>query len=367
VADVAGFQSWLQHVGQGLGQARNALLPVPEEVASQLDPRTIEALRRQAVLQAGLGMMSAGEKGQGLGTGALYGLDQAQQGLGQGLNQAWLGSRARREDARLGMQDVRTQRMEERQATLDRLALENQQGDVAYRQRMEERQAEQDRVRQTERDQDQALENARFNATLSRQTEIEKRALEKEDLQSRRYTSALRKEFRGLPSVKDYETVLPIIESARKAPMTPAGDLQLIYSVGKILDPGSVVREGELQLTQNAQPWLSKMVGQYQKQLKGGSTLPAEIRKQFIAALDERVEGYRLSYERDMDVYTRYAGEGGVDPFSVVGEDLASPYRSPKTGADSAIDVGSVIDVGAAATSGLGQSRGPTTRRKVNW
>ncbi len=149
--------------------------------------------------------------------------------------------------------------------------------------------------------------------------------------------------------------------------MTPAGDLQLIYSVGKILDPGSVVREGELQLTQNAQPWLSKMVGQYQKQLKGGATLPAEIRKQFIAALDERVAGYRLAYERDVGVYNRYAGEGGVDPYSVVGEDLASPYRTPKTGGDNAIDVGSVIDVGTAAPAGLGRSTGPTTRRKVNW
>lgn len=115
-------------MGQGLGQARNALLPVPEEVASQLDPRTIEALRRQAVLQAGLGMMSAGEKGQGLGTGALYGLDQAQQGLGQGLNQAWLGSRARREDQRVQRQDewqslamARALAQDERQAARDEL------------------------------------------------------------------------------------------------------------------------------------------------------------------------------------------------------------------------------------------------------
>lgn len=98
---------WLDRAGQGLGRVRNALLPVPEEVANQLDPQTIETLRQQAMLQMGLGMMSAGEKGQGLGTGAMYGLNQAQQGLGQGLNQAWVGSRARREDERVKQYDRR--------------------------------------------------------------------------------------------------------------------------------------------------------------------------------------------------------------------------------------------------------------------
>jgi hypothetical protein len=130
---MAGFQSWMQRMGQGLGQARNALLPVPEEVASQLDPRTIEALRRQAVLQAGLGMMSAGEKGQGLGTGALYGLDQAQQGLGQGLNQAWLGSRARREDQRVEQYDRRLTVAEERDARREAESLARYAEEKAYR------------------------------------------------------------------------------------------------------------------------------------------------------------------------------------------------------------------------------------------
>jgi len=113
------WRAGMQRLGSGLGQARNALLPIPEEVASQLDPRTVEALRRQAVLQAGLGMMSAGEKGAGLGTGAMYGLNQAQQGLGQGVNQAWMGQRAAREDQRLNLQESRYDAMLGRQERLD--------------------------------------------------------------------------------------------------------------------------------------------------------------------------------------------------------------------------------------------------------
>lgn len=103
----------------GLGNVRNALLPIPEEVASQLDPRTIEALRKQAMLQMGLGMMGAGEKGAGLGTGALFGLNEAQRGLGQGVNQAWMGQRAAREDTRLEQQDRRLTQQMERDAARD--------------------------------------------------------------------------------------------------------------------------------------------------------------------------------------------------------------------------------------------------------
>jgi len=110
---------WLQNASQGLGRVRNALLPVPEEVANQLDPRTIETLRKQAMLQMGLGMVAAGEKGQGIGAGAMYGLNQAQQGLGQGLNQAWVGSRSAREDKRLEQYDRRLD-IQEKKADEDR-------------------------------------------------------------------------------------------------------------------------------------------------------------------------------------------------------------------------------------------------------
>jgi hypothetical protein len=119
------WRAGMQRLGSGLGQVRNALLPIPEEVASQLDPRTIEALRRQAVLQAGLGMMSAGEKGAGLGTGAMYGLNQAQQGLGQGVNQAWMGKRAAREDERLDLYERRMTAAETRAAATAKQAQEN--------------------------------------------------------------------------------------------------------------------------------------------------------------------------------------------------------------------------------------------------
>lgn len=116
----------------GLGNFRSALLPVPEEVAAQMDPRTIEMLRRQAILQMGLGMMGAGEKGAGLGTGASYGLQQAQDVMGRGLGQAWAANRAGREDRRLEIMDERSQKAEQRAMSREEQAAQRWQAERLY-------------------------------------------------------------------------------------------------------------------------------------------------------------------------------------------------------------------------------------------
>ncbi len=360
---------WLARAGQGLGRVRNALLPVPEEVASQLDPRTIEALRKQAVLQMGLGMMSAGEKRQGLGTAALYGLDQAQQGLGQGLNQAWLGSRARREDARVERQDqrqtvemARAAAHDERQLEQDRLERERYANERAYR---EAKDAEAQARWEQGRKDDYAQLGMRLDASRQDQADAETRAAQRQAMQDKRVLSGLRKEYRSLPSVKDYETILPIYESVRKSPDTGYGDLDLIYGVGKILDPGSVVREGELKLAIAAGSPLQRILGTTRFTLEKGGRLNPVVRKQIVDMLENRVGSYRSAYERDRSQYGVYAAEQGFNPDDIVSTHSASAYD--KTAPLKEVDVGSVIDVGAAAPSGLGQSTGPTTRRKVNW
>lgn len=66
--------------------------------------------------------------------------------------------------------------------------------------------------------------------------------------------TALRKEFTSLPQVKDFQaqtTAMGRVASAAKEP-SAAGDLALIFSFMKILDPQSVVRETEFANAQNA-------------------------------------------------------------------------------------------------------------------
>jgi hypothetical protein len=146
----------------------------------------------------------------------------------------------------------------------------------------------------------------------------------------------LRKEFRGLQSVKDYETVLPLIESARKAPDNGYGDLQLIYTAGKILDPGSVVREGELGLTIAAGSPLQRMLGTTRFTLEKGGRLTPEVRRQLVGMLGERVGATQQAYTRDYDQYSQYANEAGIDPSGVVGTRPESAFgqNQPQGAAD---------------------------------
>lgn len=149
---------------------------------------------------------------------------------------------------------------------------------------------------------------------------------------TRKGVQPLRKEFRSLPSVKDYETALPLLVSARNAPDNGYGDLQLIYTAGKVLDPGSVVREGELALTVAAGSPLQRIIGQTRFSVEKGGRLTPQTRKQLLEMLNERVLAYRQGYDRDYQQYADYARESSIDPAQIVGTHAANAYQ-PKGGA----------------------------------
>ena len=142
----------------------------------------------------------------------------------------------------------------------------------------------------------------------------------------------LRKEFRGLQPVKDFETAIPRIKAAQSAPDNGFGDLQLIYNVGKLLDPNSVVREGELALTIAANSPIQRILGTSRFSIDGGGRLTPQARKQIVGMLEGVVGEYQNSYNRDYDQYASYAQESGLDPEKVVGKRIV--YESPKKGGD---------------------------------
>lgn len=78
-------------------------------------------------------------------------------------------------------------------------------------------------------------------------------------------SGSIRKEIHTLPSYKNYSQALPVyqgmVETADRD--SKASDLNLIYGLGKIMDPGSVVREGELRLAQDTQGVADKLIGMY--------------------------------------------------------------------------------------------------------
>ena len=128
----------------------------------------------------------------------------------------------------------------------------------------------------------------------------------REDLDS------LRKEFATLPEVKNYKDVVPIINAAKAAPNTPAGDFALIYGVGKILDPGSVVREGEMSLViKSGSP--AERVNGYLQYLQGNGRLTPALRQQLNAMLDTRVSEMASSYNAAKGTYEGIAKNRGYN------------------------------------------------------
>ena len=101
--------------------------------------------------------------------------------------------------------------------------------------------------------------------------------------------TTLRKEFNDLPEVKNYRATVPIFNSAIKAPDTRAGDIQFAYTIGKIFDPNSVVREGELKLVGEAATVLEKFQGELRTLTEGKGRLTPETRRQLLETAQARV------------------------------------------------------------------------------
>jgi hypothetical protein len=98
----------------------------------------------------------------------------------------------------------------------------------------------------------------------------------------------LRKEFNAREEVKNYNAVLPVLRSIENAPNTTAGDLDFIYGVGKILDPGSVVREGEMALVIKSGSPLERIIGKG-TWVAGEGKLTPTMRKELMQVLNSRV------------------------------------------------------------------------------
>jgi len=101
-----------------------------------------------------------------------------------------------------------------------------------------------------------------------------------------------------------------------------AGDISIMYSYIKMLDPDSAVREGELALAAKAAGLPDNIIKSAKKLDSKGSGLGPEMRRQMIA------EGARIynnaagKQQIIIDNYTNKAKYAGIDPTLVVGQNL---------------------------------------------
>jgi hypothetical protein len=183
--------------------------------------------------------------------------------------------------------------------------------------RMTQAQTAQERIQAQREYQQQVLElrregmadrQSRASTAASERTERETRAKEEKVFNN---VQSIRKEFNSLPEVKNYRTTVPIIQSIAKSKDTAAGDLDFIYAVGKVLDPDSVVREGEMALVIKSGSPLERIKGEINSVMGGGRLTP-KTRSNLTQMLQSRVGEIKRGYEAAETMYRRNAERMGL-------------------------------------------------------
>lgn len=137
--------------------------------------------------------------------------------------------------------------------------------------------------------------------------------------QEREAAMKLRKEFNALPGVKDYREVeanYRQVRSLARPDATAADDVALIFSYMKMLDPGSVVREGEFATAQNTAGIPDQVRNAYNKAISG-NRLNASQRQQFADTAERVYEQRRERYGQLVEEYRGYAADTGIDADSI--------------------------------------------------
>lgn len=142
-------------------------------------------------------------------------------------------------------------------------------------------------------------------------------------------TGVLRKEYQAQVGVTDYKVALGTFNSARNVKPSAQGDQSLITSYAKMLDPNSVVREGEFAVTAGTESTVRQVKARLAKEFgweEGGMLTPMG-RKAILGEMRNLVVNrFKPAYDRDRTQYERFAETYGIEPYKVVGEDVAATF-----------------------------------------
>jgi hypothetical protein len=131
----------------------------------------------------------------------------------------------------------------------------------------------------------------------------------------------LRKEFNQLDEVKNFKDVrsayLQVRALASKPNPTPADDTALTFSFMKMLDPGSVVREGEFALVGRSAGLPDQIVMQLAKVDQGKGLTPT-IRARLVETAAQVLLQRRATYDQQAETYRSIALDMGANPDQLV-------------------------------------------------
>jgi len=136
----------------------------------------------------------------------------------------------------------------------------------------------------------------------------------------------LRDEFNTL--TKDFRTVQDAYQKIQSTSDTGAGDMSLLYSYVKLLDPGSVVRESEFATAAASGSFGEQVQGAVQRVLSG-ERLPPTLRAAFKNEATNIYGAQRKGFENISRTYGDLAGKYGIPVDQVVYDYSASQPAAP--------------------------------------
>jgi hypothetical protein len=156
-------------------------------------------------------------------------------------------------------------------------------------------------------------------------------------------TNSIRGDF--LQNSKQFAEVAQSTQRVISSASDPsaAGDLSLIFNYMKILDPGSVVREGEFATAQNSAGVPDRLRAQYNKVISGERLAP-ETRKDFLDRALKLYEGQDQLHTDRVKSFTKLSSDSGIDPKTTI-LDLPRPkmYKTPQEAEAANLPKGTVI------------------------
>lgn len=167
--------------------------------------------------------------------------------------------------------------------------------------------------------------------------------------------TTLADDLRQQPITKDYSTIKQSIGTLETAKTTPsaAGDIAMVFSYMKILDPNSTVREGEFATAENAAGIPDQIRNQWNKILINGERLGDEQRQDFYSTAKAIGTQKQKEYAIQVNTIVNRAEAAGVDPRYVLtdfGDEIVNNLLFNSDGSFRSMADGSAIKYHSAKT-----------------
>jgi len=163
--------------------------------------------------------------------------------------------------------------------------------------------------------------------------------IKQQQLQSPK-VQAIANQFDNEQAVKQYQTIAEQIDAVKNAGDSPTDDIQRIYSLAKVLDPNSAVKEGEYKTIQEyAQALYERYAKGVQRVFDNAGFLTKEARQFMQDTLNNRLKSSQKAFDNIRSEYGRRINEitGSEDGIKYI-TDYSKAFVTPdiKTEAEKA-------------------------------